>query len=169
MYICIFLGQMLPPYKFHGRDMSGILFFNFASCELLTLVRSFRPGADQKQAVKGKIAPGTFKLTFPLNLAGKNRTFYLPGGRGRFQSWEVGRGWCNPVILKIDYFENISGDMHSKLCLQVRSFILYQPYLAKHPTKNRMFLWFFYVKIHFAHILYTQNDNFSIFEGMLTL
>ena len=31
----IFLDQLLHPYKFHGRDMSGILFFNFASCEPL--------------------------------------------------------------------------------------------------------------------------------------
>ena len=34
-YICNFLDQLLHPYKFHGRDMSGILFFIFASCELL--------------------------------------------------------------------------------------------------------------------------------------
>ena len=35
-YICNFLGQLLHPYKFYGRDMSGILFFIFASCEPLT-------------------------------------------------------------------------------------------------------------------------------------
>ena len=29
-----------------------------------------------------------------------------PGGRVSFQSWEVG-GLFNPVILKLDYFENI--------------------------------------------------------------
>ena len=34
-YICNFLDQLLHPYKFHGRDMSGILFFIFASCEPL--------------------------------------------------------------------------------------------------------------------------------------
>ena len=34
-YIYNFLDQLLHPYKFHGRDMSGILFFIFASCELL--------------------------------------------------------------------------------------------------------------------------------------
>ena len=34
-YICYFLDQLLHPYKFHGRDMLGILFFIFASCELL--------------------------------------------------------------------------------------------------------------------------------------
>ena len=28
-----FLDQLLHPYKFHGSDMSGILFFIFASCE----------------------------------------------------------------------------------------------------------------------------------------
>ena len=31
-----FLDQLLYPYKFHGRDMSGILFFIFASCESLS-------------------------------------------------------------------------------------------------------------------------------------
>ena len=34
-----FLDQLLHPYKFHGRDMSGILFFIFASCEPLTKTR----------------------------------------------------------------------------------------------------------------------------------
>ena len=29
-----FLDQPLLPYKFHGSIMRGILFFNFASCEL---------------------------------------------------------------------------------------------------------------------------------------
>ena len=32
-----FLDQLLHPYKFYGRDMSGILFFIFASCEPLTI------------------------------------------------------------------------------------------------------------------------------------
>ena len=30
---CNSLDQLLHPYKFYGRDMSGILFFIFASCE----------------------------------------------------------------------------------------------------------------------------------------
>ena len=34
-HVCNFLDQLLHPYKFHGRDMSGILFFIFASCEPL--------------------------------------------------------------------------------------------------------------------------------------
>ena len=34
-----FLDQLLPPYKFHGRDMMGIYFFNFASCEPLIKIR----------------------------------------------------------------------------------------------------------------------------------
>ena len=34
-YICNFLDQLLHPYKFRGRDMSGILFFIFTSCEPL--------------------------------------------------------------------------------------------------------------------------------------
>ena len=38
-YICNFLDQLLPvyPYKFQGRDISGIFFFIFASCEPLTM------------------------------------------------------------------------------------------------------------------------------------
>ena len=35
-----FLDQLLHPYKFHGRDMSGILFFIFASCEPLTKIKA---------------------------------------------------------------------------------------------------------------------------------
>ena len=34
-YICNFLDQLLHPYNSYGRDMSGILFFIFASCEPL--------------------------------------------------------------------------------------------------------------------------------------
>ena len=33
------LDQLIHPYKFHGRDMSGILFFIFASCEPLNQVK----------------------------------------------------------------------------------------------------------------------------------
>ena len=36
---CNFLDQLLHSYKFHGRDMSGIvLFFIFASCHPLKLL-----------------------------------------------------------------------------------------------------------------------------------
>ena len=35
-YICNFLDQLFHPYKFYGRDMSGILFFIFANCEPLS-------------------------------------------------------------------------------------------------------------------------------------
>ena len=35
--MCNFLDQLLYPYKFYGRDMSGILFFIFASCEPLNI------------------------------------------------------------------------------------------------------------------------------------
>ena len=31
----MFLDQLLPPYKYYGSGMSGILFFIFASCEPL--------------------------------------------------------------------------------------------------------------------------------------
>ena len=37
-YFCNFLDQLLHPYKFHGRDMSGILFFIFASCHPLNQI-----------------------------------------------------------------------------------------------------------------------------------
>ena len=40
-YICHFLDQMLHPYEFYGRDMSGILLFIFASCELLIPIHNF--------------------------------------------------------------------------------------------------------------------------------
>ena len=34
--MCNFLDQRFHPYKFHGMDMSGMLFFIFASSESLT-------------------------------------------------------------------------------------------------------------------------------------
>ena len=34
-HICNSFAQLLYPCKFNGRDMSGILFFIFASCEPL--------------------------------------------------------------------------------------------------------------------------------------
>ena len=34
-YNCNFLDQLLLPYKFYGRYMSGIYFFIFTSCEPL--------------------------------------------------------------------------------------------------------------------------------------
>ena len=36
--ICNFLDQLLHPYTFHGRDMSGILFFIFTSWEPLIIL-----------------------------------------------------------------------------------------------------------------------------------
>ena len=36
-----FLDQLFHPYKFFGRDMSGILFFIFASCEPLSFLLSW--------------------------------------------------------------------------------------------------------------------------------
>ena len=44
-YVCNFLDQLLHPYKFYGRDMSGILFFIFASCHPLRLIGSSMFGA----------------------------------------------------------------------------------------------------------------------------
>ena len=34
-YNCILLDQLLLPCTFHGSSLRGMLFFNFASCELL--------------------------------------------------------------------------------------------------------------------------------------
>ena len=41
-YSCNFLDQLLHPNKFYGRDMSGILFVIFASCEPLIWSPSMR-------------------------------------------------------------------------------------------------------------------------------
>ena len=35
-FICNFLDQLLLPYNFYGRDVSGIFFSIFASCEPLS-------------------------------------------------------------------------------------------------------------------------------------
>ena len=42
-----FLYQLLHPYKFYGRDMSGILFFIFASCHPLNLLLHYRCKSGQ--------------------------------------------------------------------------------------------------------------------------
>ena len=69
---------------------------------------------------RDKITTGTFKLILsPYYGEKKFEPTNFPRGRVSFQSWKVG-GWCDAVILKLDYFENIWSDMHSKLCLQVR-------------------------------------------------
>ena len=59
-YTCNFLDQLLHPYKFNGRDMSGILFFIFASCEPL-IVRFSRIWALKKTKKKKK-------KTYPAHL-----------------------------------------------------------------------------------------------------
>ena len=40
-YNWTFLDQMLLPYKLYGKDMWGILFFIFASCEPLSRPSGF--------------------------------------------------------------------------------------------------------------------------------
>ena len=67
------------------------------------------------------------------------------GSRVSFQSWEV--GWCDPVILKLDYFHNIWSDMHSKLCFQVR-IVIFPPPQKKTLMKIARF-YDIYVKIKF--------------------
>ena len=42
-YNCNFLDQLLLPYKFHRSSMTGILFSNFASSELLSYKNSLFP------------------------------------------------------------------------------------------------------------------------------
>ena len=57
---------------------------------------------------RGKIAPGTFKFILFLHFSEKNfEPSTHTGGRVSFQSWKVRGVWCNPVIFKLDYFENI--------------------------------------------------------------
>ena len=48
-YICHFLDQLLHPYKFYGRDMSGILKFIFASCKPLSFAKmAYSPSIDAR-------------------------------------------------------------------------------------------------------------------------
>ena len=54
-----FLDQLLLPYKFYGRDMSGIYFFIFASCELLT---EWLTNVHQDGIEEGPIPPTLLKL-----------------------------------------------------------------------------------------------------------
>ena len=57
-----FLDQLLHPYKFYGRDMAGILFFIFASCESL------------KQEITHRIFMQKCKLIYCFNLVVKMLT-----------------------------------------------------------------------------------------------
>ena len=68
---------------------------------------------------RGKIVPGTFKSIPYPHFSKTIEPTTFPEGRVSFQSWEVG-GWCDDMILKFDFFENIWSDMSSELCLQVR-------------------------------------------------
>ena len=54
-YICNFLDQLFDPYKFHGRNMSGILFFIFASCHPLNSKNGL---SEQYQIVTIEATPG---------------------------------------------------------------------------------------------------------------
>ena len=62
-YICNFFYQLLHPYKFHGRDMSGILFFIFASCEPLSVKEQLIYSWDKITGTRGLVH------TNPLALA----------------------------------------------------------------------------------------------------
>ena len=64
------------------------------------------------------------------------------------------------MILKLDYFENIWSDVHSKLCLQVRIVIL-QRIMQKIPWKLHVFT-IFYVKINFC-LYFTHKMTISHF------
>ena len=48
----VYLQHLLHPYKVHGRDISGILFFIFASCEPLSNVLTNRMLAKKKKKKK---------------------------------------------------------------------------------------------------------------------
>ena len=69
-YICNFLDQLLHPYKFYGRDMPGILFFIFASCEPLNRCKAVpKIRALNLKTLKGRrLAPSriAFCLVFSL-------------------------------------------------------------------------------------------------------
>ena len=87
-YICNFLDQLLHHYKFYVRDMSGILFFIFASCEPLKMteklnapldsekfaknrekkrkIRKKRENREKEENQEGKANSGRFFFTLPL-------------------------------------------------------------------------------------------------------
>ena len=80
--------------------------------------------------------------------------------------FKVGRSgwWCDHVILELDYFEKKNELICTPNFVCKLESSLFLSYLAKNPMKSA----FFYVKNHFLPIFYTQNDHFSIFEGMFT-
>ena len=51
-----FLDQLVHPYKFYGRDMSGIFFFIFASCELLNSINTINLWRYQTCTLYGSLS-----------------------------------------------------------------------------------------------------------------
>ena len=69
-YICNFLDQLLHRYKFYGRDMSGILFFIFASCE--PSVVSLTISCTESVCISNGVAPHAnsfYQLDLPCTRA----------------------------------------------------------------------------------------------------
>ena len=101
---------------------------------------------------RGKIAPRIFKFILSPHFSDKNSNLLPPGGRVSFQSCEVKGGWCNPVILKLNYFESfwkLESSFFNILSKQI-------------PYKLHLFFNFLPTN-QFLPIFYIQNDNFSIF------
>ena len=74
-------------------------------------------------------------------------------------------GWCDPVILKLDYLEIFEVKCNANIVCRYESSL--SNIFSKKSHENRMFLQFFYVKNNVCQ--YFTNDHFSIYEGVLTL
>ena len=108
---------------------------------------------------RGKIAPGIF-IIIHFNSEKKNRTYptTYPGRRLRFQNWEVGGlQQFHDFIIWIFW-------KYWTICSQKLSV----SNIAKKPMKIACFHDFL-PKSQLFPIFLTQNANFSIFEGVLTL
>ena len=111
---------------------------NPSSPKGVATTKQFSPwcSKSRSQGVKFLRVNSSSSFTFILAKKKIEPTTYT-GGRVSFQSWEVRGGWCDPMIFKLDYFENIWSKMHSKICLE------------KKKWKSRVFT-IFYVKIIFC-------------------
>ena len=119
-------------------------------------LKQFSPRCSKTRSQGVILLPVLLRPSFPLILAGKNEQNTTPGGRVSFQSWEVEGGWCNPVILKLVYFENLLVIFTLNFVCKLKSSF------SNTFSKNRMKIPRFndfLRKNQFLPIFYTQHDN----------
>ena len=101
----------------------------------------FSPWCSKSHSQGVKLLRVPSSSSFPFILAKNSEPTNYTGVRVSFQSWEVGVGWCDPVIFELDIlkiFEVIC--THKFVCKLEGPF---SNIFCKNSHENRMFLRFF--------------------------